>query len=51
MEYTRIQETSSPKIGDKMKYPTIRSVNIIGEKTLLVDFSNNEKRRYDVTPC
>lgn len=33
-----------------MKYPTIRSVNIIGEKTLLVDFSNNEKRRYDVTP-
>ncbi len=32
-----------------MKYPTIKSVNVIEEHTLLVNFSNNEKRRYDVT--
>jgi len=33
-----------------MKYPTIKSVSIIDEYTLLVSFSNNEKRRYDISP-
>ena len=34
----------------KMKYPTIKSVSVIGRYTLLVNFSNDEKRKYDVSP-
>ena len=33
-----------------MKCPTIKSVSVIEEHTLLVSFSNNERRKYDVTP-
>ncbi|OQY58677.1 MAG: hypothetical protein B6245_10680 [Desulfobacteraceae bacterium 4572_88] len=33
-----------------MKYPTIKSVSVIGRHTLLVSFSNDEKRKYDVSP-
>ena len=34
----------------KMKYPIIKSVSVIGRHTLLVGFSNDEKRKYDVSP-
>ncbi len=33
-----------------MKYPTIKSVLITDKYTLLVGFSNDEKRKYDVSP-
>jgi hypothetical protein len=33
-----------------MKYPTIKSVSITDGYTLLVSFSNNERRKYDVSP-
>ncbi|VEN73138.1 conserved hypothetical protein [Candidatus Desulfarcum epimagneticum] len=33
-----------------MKYPTIKSVKTVEKNTLIVHFSNNEKRKYDVTP-
>lgn len=33
-----------------MKFPIIKSVSVIGTYTLLVGFSNNEKRKYDVAP-
>ena len=33
-----------------MEYPTIKAVSIIGRYTLLVIFSNNDKRIYDVSP-
>ena len=32
-----------------MKYPTIKSVSAIDGHTLLVIFSNNERRKYDVS--
>ena len=32
-----------------MKPPTIKSVSVTGEHTLVVRFSNNEKRKYDVS--
>jgi hypothetical protein len=33
-----------------MKYPTIKSVSIVEKYTLLVTFSNNDKRLYDISP-
>ncbi len=33
-----------------MKYPIIKSVTVIDRHTLIVGFSNNEKRKYDVSP-
>jgi hypothetical protein len=33
-----------------MKYPTIKSAKPIDEHTILVEFSDNEIRRYDITP-
>ena len=33
-----------------MKYPTIKSVSVIDSLTLLVSFSNDEKRRYNISP-
>jgi len=38
------------QISENMKHPRIKSVNVVDEHTLLVNFSNNEKRRYNVTP-
>ncbi|NKC11015.1 MAG: DUF2442 domain-containing protein [Gammaproteobacteria bacterium] len=33
-----------------MQYPKVKSVSAIGSHTLLVEFDNNEKRKYDVSP-
>jgi hypothetical protein len=33
-----------------MKYPSIRSAEAADEHIISVEFSNNERRRYDVTP-
>ena len=33
-----------------MKYPKVKSVSAIDGHTLLVEFDNKEKRKYDVTP-
>ena len=33
-----------------MKYPRIYSVKTIDNHTLLVEFNNCEKRKYDITP-
>ncbi len=33
-----------------MRHPTIKSVSVIGSSTLLVGFSNDERRKYDVSP-
>ena len=33
-----------------MPYPKIQFVETIGDCTLLVEFDNNQKRKYDVTP-
>lgn len=33
-----------------MTVPKIKSVTVIDKHTLLVDFSNNGKRKYDVSP-
>jgi hypothetical protein len=33
-----------------MKIPTIKTVSVIGNHTLLVIFSNSERRKYDVSP-
>ena len=33
-----------------MKYPRVKSVSAIDSHTLLVEFDNKEKRKYDVTP-
>lgn len=33
-----------------MEYPRIVSAKAVDENTLLVEFDNNEKRKYDVTP-
>ena len=32
-----------------MQYPKIKSAWTIDERTLIVEFSNNEKRKYDIT--
>lgn len=50
VEHTGFQKTSSAGIGEQMKYPTIKSVDTVENHTLVVRFSNNEKRKYDVTP-
>ena len=33
-----------------MRYPKIKSTLAINNHTLLVEFDNNEKKKYDVTP-
>jgi hypothetical protein len=33
-----------------MKYPKVKSVSAIDDSTLLVEFDNNEKKKYDITP-
>lgn len=33
-----------------MRYPKVKSALAIDDHTLLVEFDNNEKRKYDVTP-
>ena len=33
-----------------MKYPKIREVTVIDSHTLLLEFNNNEKKTYDVSP-
>ena len=33
-----------------MKYPKVKSVLAINEHTLLVEFDNNEKKKYDISP-
>ena len=33
-----------------MKYPKVKSVSVIDDSTLLVEFDNNEKKKYDITP-
>jgi len=32
-----------------MKYPTIKSVSIVDNYTLIVSFSNNDKRKYNIS--
>ncbi len=50
MEFSRVSQAPSSEIGDNMKFPKIKSVHVIEKNTLLVDFSNREKRKYDITP-
>ncbi|MDQ7014935.1 MAG: DUF2442 domain-containing protein [Gammaproteobacteria bacterium] len=33
-----------------MTYPKIKSVKAIDDHTLIVEFNNNHKRKYDITP-
>ncbi len=33
-----------------MKYPSVKSAKAIDERTMLVEFSDNEIRKYDITP-
>jgi hypothetical protein len=33
-----------------MTYPKVRSVSAIDDNTLLVEFDNDEKKKYDITP-
>jgi len=33
-----------------MRYPKVKSALAINDHTLLVEFDNDEKRKYDVTP-
>jgi hypothetical protein len=33
-----------------MQYPKIKSAKAIDEHTLIVEFTNAEKRKYDITP-
>ena len=33
-----------------MKYPRVKSVSAIDEHNLLVEFDNNEKKTYDISP-
>jgi hypothetical protein len=33
-----------------MKYPKVKSVSAIDDSTLLVEFDNDEKKKYDITP-
>ena len=33
-----------------MKYPPIKSAKAVSECIILVEFSNNERRKYDITP-
>ena len=33
-----------------MQYPKIKSARAIDEHTLMVEFSNAERRKYDITP-
>lgn len=38
-----------PPLNNCMQYPKIKSAWTIDERTLIVEFSNNEKRKYDIT--
>ena len=33
-----------------MRYPTVKSVSTIDDHTLLVEFDNSEKKKYDISP-
>jgi hypothetical protein len=33
-----------------MQYPKVKSVTAINNHTLLIEFDNNEKKTYDITP-
>ena len=33
-----------------MKYPKVKSAKVLDERTLMIRFDNNQKKKYDVTP-
>ncbi|AOS84254.1 hypothetical protein BIU88_08990 [Chlorobaculum limnaeum] len=33
-----------------MKYPKVKAVSTLDDNTLLVEFDNDEKKKYDITP-
>lgn len=47
MEYARIQQVTTLEIKDVL-YPKIKSAEIVDEYTLLVYFSNDKIRKYNV---
>jgi hypothetical protein len=43
--------SETPTIGvKKMNYPKVRSAKAIDDHTLLVEFNNRQKKKYDVSP-
>ena len=48
MENSRISQ--APPIGLIMKYPKIETAKTIDEHTLLIEFDNKQKKKYDITP-
>jgi hypothetical protein len=48
MELSRISQASTT--GVMMPYPRIQSARPIDDHTLLVEFDNQQKRKYDITP-
>ena len=33
-----------------MRYPKVKSVSVIDSRTLLIEFNNDQKKKYDITP-
>ena len=48
MRHTGISQIAT--IGLKMTYPRIESARAIDNHTLIIEFNNKEKKKYDVTP-
>ncbi len=48
MGHTGISQIAT--IGLKMTYPRIESARAIDNHTLIIEFNNKEKKKYDVTP-
>ena len=48
MDFTKISQT--PTAGLIMVYPKIQSASAVDDRTLLVEFDNHQKKKYDITP-
>ena len=48
MEKPGVSQTST--IGLTMKYPRIEAATVIDDHTLLIEFNNKQKKKYDITP-
>lgn len=33
-----------------MSYPKVKSVQAVDERTLVIEFDNKQKKKYDITP-
>lgn len=49
MEHAGISQAAAAEVNDPA-IPKVRAARAVDERTLVVEFTNNEKKRYDIGP-